>query len=117
MDTNASASGVVWGSFGERPGHRPSPGITMKPMTGDRVMLCWVEIEPNAILPLHHHPHEQGGVVMEGELILTVAGETKRLGPGDGFVIPGGVEHSAIGGPDGARSLDVFTPPRADFLA
>jgi len=116
MDVNDQASGVVWGSFAARRAHHPSPGITMRYMTGDRVMVCWVAVEPNAILPLHHHPHEQGGVVMEGELLLTVAGETMRLGRGDGFVIPGGLEHSAIGGPEGAQTLDVFTPPRADFM-
>jgi len=52
---------------------------------------------------------------LEGELNLTIDGVAKRLGPGDGFIIPGDVAHSAIAGPDGARTLDVFTPPREDF--
>ena len=117
MNDRDVATGVVWGPFGEVPGREAVPGITMRPISGERLMLCWVELRPNAVLPDHHHPHEQGGVVLDGELNLTVAGVTKRLTAGDGFVIPGDVPHSAVAGPDGARTLDVFTPPREDFLA
>jgi hypothetical protein len=33
----------------------------------------------------------------------------------DGYVIPGGVEHSAYCGPEGALVLDVFRPVREDY--
>jgi hypothetical protein len=33
----------------------------------------------------------------------------------DGYVIPGGVEHSAYCGPEGALVLDVFQPVRDDY--
>ncbi len=115
MSGDATGSGVVWGAFGQQPVHEPAPGILMRPLSGDRVMLCWVELQPDAVLPAHSHPHEQGGAVVDGQLTLTVGGETRQLGPGDGFVIPGGVEHSAVAGPAGARTLDVFTPPRDEF--
>ncbi len=117
MAEHDGASGVVWGPFAEVAWRETVPGITMRPMSGERLMLCWVELLPGAVLPDHHHPHEQGGVVLEGELTLTIAGVTKRLSAGDGFVIPGDVPHSAVAGPDGARTLDVFTPPREDFRA
>lgn len=115
MDANEARGAVVWGPFAALPGREAAPGITMRPMTGERLMLCAVELLPGAVLPPHRHPHEQGGVVLQGELLFTVAGETRRLGPGDGFVVPGGVEHSAVAGPAGARTVDVFTPPREDF--
>lgn len=117
MGEERTGSGVVWGAYMEQPGRQPAPGITMRPLSGERVMLCWVDLVPDAVLPAHSHPHEQGGAVLEGELVLTVAGETRRLGPGDGFVIPGGVEHSAVAGSAGARTLDVFTPPRDEYRA
>jgi hypothetical protein len=33
----------------------------------------------------------------------------------DGYVLPGGVEHSAYCGPEGALVLDVFRPVREDY--
>jgi hypothetical protein len=30
--------------------------------------------------------------------------------------VPGGVEHGVIGGPDGAVILDVFSPPRDEYM-
>ncbi len=115
MSEREHSNGVVWGPFGEVAGRETVPGITMRPMTGERLMLCWVDLLPHAVLPEHHHPHEQGGVVLEGELNLTIDGVDRRCGPGDGFIIPGDVPHSAVAGPNGAQTLDVFTPPREDF--
>ena len=37
------------------------------------------------------------------------------MGPMQGYVLPGGVEHSAYCGPDGALVLDVFRPVREDY--
>jgi hypothetical protein len=42
---------------------------------------------------------------------------TYELGPLEAYVLPGGVEHSAHCGPDGALVLDVFTPVREDYHA
>lgn len=109
-------SGVVWGSMLAGRSITTAPGITLRQLSGEKLMLCAVELEPNAVLPTHSHPHEQGGIILDGDLELTVGDEIRRLGPGDGFVIPGGVEHSAVAGPNGARTIDVFTPPRDEFL-
>jgi hypothetical protein len=34
----------------------------------------------------------------------------------EGYVLPGGVEHSAYAGPEGALVLDIFQPVREDYL-
>jgi hypothetical protein len=34
-----------------------------------------------------------------------------------GYVLPGGVEHSAHAGPEGATVVDVFQPVREDYRA
>jgi quercetin dioxygenase-like cupin family protein len=42
------------------------------------------------------HTHgEQWGIVVEGEMELTIGGQTRRCGPGDSYHIPAGVEHGA----------------------
>ena len=40
------------------------------------------------------------------EITLVVDGVAHELHPMDGYVLPGGVEHSAYCGPDGALVLD-----------
>ena len=79
-------------------------------------MLSIVEIAPRAVVPIHSHPHEQAGVMLQGEFDLTVGGETRRMKPGDAYVIPGGVEHSVLGSDGWALALDVFSPPREDYM-
>lgn len=98
------------------PGFNPLEGIRMDVLAGARMMANWVQLAPGAEVPDHDHPHEQLGLVLQGEIDMTIAGETRRIGPGVAYVVPGGVRHSGVGGPDGCLVLDVFSPPRADYL-
>ncbi len=92
-----------------------SAGVTGRPLFGEGVMLNLVELEPGATVPPHSHPHEQAGIVLRGTLALVVDGVTHELGPMEGYTTPGGVEHSAQAGPEGALVLDVFQPVREDY--
>ncbi len=74
-----------------------------------------VELEPNTVVPVHSHPHEQLGVVLRGLQVLTLDGREYPLGPMEAYVIPGGVEHGARFGPEGATVLDVFQPVREEY--
>ncbi len=53
--------------------------------------------------------------MLRGLVTMTIAGESRRLGVGDTYVIPGGVPHGAETGPEGATVIDVFSPPREDW--
>jgi quercetin dioxygenase-like cupin family protein len=90
-------------------------GVSARPLFGEGAMLNLVELQPGAVVPLHRHPHEQLGLVVRGELVLTVDGVEHSLGPLEGFALPGGVEHGARCGPQGALVLDVFQPVREDY--
>jgi unsaturated pyranuronate lyase len=90
-------------------------GVAGQPLFGELGMLNLIEFEPGAIVPLHSHPHEQLGLVLRGMQALVVDGVPHELGPMEGYVLPGGVEHSAYSGPDGALVLDVFSPVREDY--
>ncbi|MGH7748381.1 MAG: cupin domain-containing protein, partial [Candidatus Dormibacteria bacterium] len=68
-------------------------------------------------VPEHRHPQEQLGVVVRGELTLTIDGESRLRRPGDLWVIPGDVPHSVVVGPDGCTALEAFSPPRDDWEA
>ena len=91
------------------------PGVRIKTTWEDQMLLSMVDLDAGAIVPNHSHPHEQAGVVLTGVIVLTIADEEQTLQPGDSYIIPGGIEHSAIGGPDGARVLDVFSPVREEY--
>ena len=90
-------------------------GVTGQPLFGDGTMLNLIRFEPGATVPLHSHPHEQLGIVLEGMQALVVDGVAHELRPFDAYVLPGGVEHAAYCGPEGALVLDVFTPVREDY--
>ena len=91
-------------------------GVSGRPLFGSGAMLNLIRFEPGATVPLHSHPHEQLGLVLEGMQALVVDGVAHELQPFEGYALPGGVEHSAYCGPDGALVLDVFTPVREDYL-
>jgi quercetin dioxygenase-like cupin family protein len=82
---------------------------------GDAMMLSVVQFEPRAVVEPHSHPHEQMGVLVEGELEFTIGGQTRRLRPGAMWRIPGGVVHSAVAGDAPVRAIDVFHPIRDDY--
>ncbi len=93
-----------------------APGITIRTMWGDKLMISIVENAPHAVVPAHtHSEHEQGGIVLQGEFDMMIGGETRRLKPGDAYVIPPGVEHKLTGGDGWALALDVFSPPREEY--
>jgi quercetin dioxygenase-like cupin family protein len=79
------------------------------------MLLSFADLEANAVVPMHSHPHEQAGTVIDGEIEITIAGETRRVKAGDTFIIPGGVEHGVVTGNAPAKVLDVFSPVREDY--
>jgi quercetin dioxygenase-like cupin family protein len=91
-------------------------GISARFVTGSRIMFSFVRLAPGAVMPDHHHPHEQLGYVVEGSMVLNLAGDERTLQPGDAYAIPGGVPHRAVGGPNGCLVLDAFNPPREEYL-
>lgn len=91
-----------------------APGVTMRPLFGDGAMLNLLEFAPRARVPVHDHPHEQLGYVLEGELALEIDGVEHELRPGDAYRIAGGTPHAAWSeGP--CVVLDVFQPVRDDY--
>jgi quercetin dioxygenase-like cupin family protein len=99
------------------PGFEPAPGVQMNIMTGGAMMASWVRIQPGAGVPTHTHPHEQIGLVVEGTIEMTIGDDTRTLGVGHAYTIPGHHPHSAVGGPNGCVVLDIFSPPRAEYVA
>lgn len=95
--------------------HEIFPGVNIFTAAGDRLMLSVVELEPHSEVKPHAHPHEQMGLLLEGELTFTIGGETQVLKPGQMWRIPGGVVHGCVAGAQPAKAIDVFHPVREDY--
>lgn len=91
------------------------PGATIQTFWGDNTLLSMVKIEPMIEVPLHTHPHEQSGIILEGSLEMGIDGNVQVLHPGDMYIIPGEVEHYARGLEAGASVLDIFSPVREEY--
>ena len=92
-----------------------APGLTTRIFAGEQAMLSVVSFEPNAEGTLHSHPEEQWGVMLEGDGIRTQGGEQIPVKAGDFWRTPGNVEHTLKAGANGAKVLDVFSPPRDEY--
>ena len=90
-------------------------GISTRIFCGQEAMLSVVTIEANAKGKIHSHPQEQWGYLIEGSGIRIQDGEEIIINKGDFWQTPGGVDHGIIGGPNGAKVLDVFSPPRDEY--
>jgi quercetin dioxygenase-like cupin family protein len=93
------------------------PGCRIRTPYGRNVMLSYLEMDEGAVVPLHHHPHEQAGMLLKGRMELTIGDETRTVEAGSMFIIPPDTPHKAlaVGGP--AVVLDVFSPVREDYAA
>lgn len=78
-------------------------------------MLSVVSFEPGAAGSVHSHPEEQWGVLLEGSGVRFQDGVNHVVNTGDFWRTPGGVEHGFTAGQDGARVLDMSSPPREEY--
>jgi quercetin dioxygenase-like cupin family protein len=92
-----------------------APGAQLRVAWGEKLMLSYVELAPEGKVPLHSHPHEQGGICLEGAMEFTIGDETRIIKRGESWMIPGGVTHSVRALDQGAVALDIFSPPREDY--
>ena len=91
-------------------------GVRLHAIGGEQVLLCRVEYEPGFGVASHSHEHtEQVMVVVDGEMALTVAGETRTLRAGDAAVINRGVEH-AVRSDTGCTFFEALAPVPLDHV-
>ena len=91
--------------------------VFIKSITGENAQLTFIQLEPGEMTS-HHHPHEQMGYILSGQVELTVDGNTKVLGPGDAYYIPGNVQHGfSVTTVEGVDNIEIFSPPKEENRA
>jgi quercetin dioxygenase-like cupin family protein len=103
-------------SFAALPEEQVTDKISRKIIAGDQGMMVWWSMKAGAHATPHKHPNEQIAWMLKGKMEFRLGDERRTCGPGDLVVIPGGVEHEAFF-PEDTEVIDVFAPPREDFLA
>src|SRR5579864_4237310 len=82
---------------------------------GDKVMLARVLLKKDGHVPLHHHHNEQLSYILEGALKFAIDGKEIVVRAGEVLCIPADMPHEAWALED-TLDLDVFDPPREDWL-
>jgi quercetin dioxygenase-like cupin family protein len=99
----------------DMPEERLNPLLARKVITGDRTMIAHIFLKKGCIVPAHSHDNEQMTYIISGALLFTVNGKEIMLRAGDVMHIPPNVVHGAVTVED-TLDMDVFTPPRQDWL-
>jgi quercetin dioxygenase-like cupin family protein len=90
-------------------------GVVARSLHGTEATLAAIELEPDVDVPEHAHVNEQIGILTGGSLTFRIGDEEQDLRPGATWVIPAHTAHSVRSGPEGARLIELFAPPRADW--
>ena len=87
----------------------PPDAVKASVLQSDNGQMVFFQILKDMELPAHSHKG-QWGTVLEGQIELTIGGETRSYGPGQSYNIPAGVVHSGKL-PAGAKVIDFFEEP------
>lgn len=89
-------------------------GYTARFIHTEQMTIAFWEVEAGAVMPMHHHFHEQTSQVLEGKFELTINGTPKIYEPGFVAIIPSNVTHGGVA-ITACKLLDVFCPVREDY--
>ena len=93
-----------------------NPLLSRKLVVGQELMLARVLLKKGCVVPEHSHVNEQLTYVLEGALKFWIDGKVLVVGAGEVLSIPSNMPHKAEALED-TVDLDVFYPPRQDWLA
>jgi quercetin dioxygenase-like cupin family protein len=104
-------------SFEKIPLEHLNPLIDRQFVYGERAMLARVLLRKGAVVPEHSHENEQISHIVQGALRFVMGdGQVITVRSGEVLVIPPHLAHSAEALEE-TLAFDVFTPPRADWIA
>jgi len=93
--------------------------ISRRLITGDRIMLAHVYLDAGSVVPTHSHENEQITYILQGALRFWIGEDGSQeidVRAGEVLHIPSHVPHKAQALED-TLDVDVFSPPRQDWLA
>jgi quercetin dioxygenase-like cupin family protein len=105
-----------FGTFEGIEAHEFAPGVHLRAIGGEQVLLCKVTYEPGKQVPRHSHEHtEQVMYILDGEVTMTIEDETRTLRAGETVVINRGLEHELHSEP-GVTFMEALAPVPLDHV-
>ena len=92
-----------------------NPLLQRQFVVGQEIMLARVLLKKGCIVPEHSHHNEQVTYILDGALKFWIDGKEITVHAGEVLCIPANMPHKAEALED-TVDLDVFTPPRADWI-
>src|ERR1700720_4727198 len=92
-----------------------NPLLQRQMIVGRDIMVARVLMKKGCIVPLHSHHNEQVTYILDGALKFWIDGKEIVVNAGEVLTIPRNMPHKAEALMD-TIDLDVFNPPRADWL-
>jgi len=92
-----------------------NPLLQRQFVVGQEIMLARVLLKKGSIVPEHSHHNEQVTYILDGALKFWIDGREIIVNAGEVLLIPSHMPHKAEALVD-TVDLDVFTPPRADWI-
>jgi quercetin dioxygenase-like cupin family protein len=105
-----------FGTFEGVDPYEMTDGVTLRSIGGEQVLLCRVEYEQGKRVARHAHEHtEQVMLIVDGEVTMTVEGETRTLRAGDTAVVNRGLEHE-LHSVEGCTFIEALAPVPLDHV-
>jgi quercetin dioxygenase-like cupin family protein len=92
-----------------------NPLLQRQFVVGQEIMLARVLLKKGCIVPEHFHHNEQLTYIVEGALKFWIDNQEIVVHAGEVLCIPANMPHKAEAMED-TVDLDIFTPPRADWI-
>jgi quercetin dioxygenase-like cupin family protein len=92
-----------------------NPLLQRQFIVGQEIMLARVLLKKGCVVPEHSHHNEQLTYILDGALKFWIDGKEIVVHAGEVLCIPANMPHKAEALED-TVDLDVFTPPRADWI-
>jgi quercetin dioxygenase-like cupin family protein len=92
------------------------PGSTSHLVVGERILVSLLNMAANSYFPPHRHGAEQIMIVLDGYIDEIIEGKLYRAKKGDVLILPSNIEHGGYIGDVGCNVIDIFSPPRDDYL-
>ncbi|HEX78443.1 MAG TPA: cupin domain-containing protein [Dehalococcoidia bacterium] len=85
-------------------------------VSGKNVLVSFITMSANSSFALHRHEAEQIMIVVDGYCDEIIEGKLYRVQKGDVILLPPNIEHGAYVYEQPCSAIDIFSPPRQDYL-
>jgi quercetin dioxygenase-like cupin family protein len=89
------------------------PGTERRSIRLGEVLFMFISFDRPTVSPPHDHTWDSIIYVDKGEFDVTVGGRQQKLAPGEGTVIPAGVQHT-LTTDAGSRLIELWYPVKGD---